>query len=105
MGCWSEEWVQKLRDEYAARAFLRSPERVIAAIISRLWEISWDLWLVRNSAVYPDSEMTADGEMIQRTFVPTRLCRKERRGRRDGVERGQALMRQWLSRGSSGASV
>jgi hypothetical protein len=105
MGCWSVEWVQRLRDEFAAGASLRSPERVIAAIIARLWEISWDLWLGRNAAVYPDSEMEADGEMIQRTYAPTRLCRKERRRKKDGIGRSKAFMHNWLSRGSAEVSV
>jgi hypothetical protein len=105
MGCWSVEWVNQLRKEEAERTIPRSPERVIASIIARLWEISWDLWLGRNAAVYPTSEVAADGEITERAFLPARLCRSERRKKHVGVGRSQSLMRQWLSRASTGVSV
>jgi len=58
LGCWSVQWAQCLRAEYSRLRVLRSPERVIAEVIARLWEISWDLWLGRNAAVYPDQELS-----------------------------------------------
>jgi hypothetical protein len=100
MGCWSIEWSIRLREEDEEQEIFRLPERVIAAIIARLWEISWDLWLGRNAAVYPNSEISAEGDTIQRSIIPTRLCRVERRRKRDGVAQSSALMRQWLSRAS-----
>ncbi len=105
MGCWSVEWITQLRNDEADRAIPRSPEQVIASIIARLWEISWDLLLGRNAAVYPNCEVEADGEMVARAFYPARLCRRERRRKRDSVGRSQSLMRQWLSRALTGVTV
>lgn len=99
MGCWSVQWENSLRAEYSRLRVQRSSERVIAAIIARLWEISWDLWLGRNAAVYPDHELSAEGELVSRDIRPGRLCRRRRR---ISVGGSRAVMERWLrGRGST----
>ncbi len=105
MGCWSIEWSHRLREENKELEILRLPERVIAAIIARLWEISWDLWLGRNSVVYPNSETSVEGDTVQRNITTTRLCRAERRRKREGIERSSVLMRQWLASASRETNI
>ncbi len=99
MGCWSIQWQQSLRAEYEAMDSPRQPERTIAEIIAKLWEISWDLWLGRNAAVYPNQEISAEGEVVPRVICPTSLCRPVRRRRLDSVGRSRAFMMRWLSGG------
>ena len=97
LGCWSIEWVRRLREEYAEKEINRLPERTLAAIIARLWEISWDLWLGRNAAVCPSSVITAEGETIPSEIRPSRLSRRQRRRHKEGVERSQSIMAAWLA--------
>jgi hypothetical protein len=99
MGCWSIQWQHSLRAEYEAMDSPRQPERTIAEIIAKLWEISWDLWLGRNAAVYPNQEISAEGEVVPRVIRPTSLCRPVRRRRLDSVGRSRAFMMRWLSGG------
>ena len=98
MGCWALEWRERLRWEYEALHISRQPERTIASIIERLWETSWDLWLGRNAAVYPRQVLSAEGELVTQDIIPTRLCRRTRRGRIDRA--GRACMDKWLSSGT-----
>ena len=95
MGCWAIEWREGLRAEYDSRNERKQPERMVAAIITRLWETSWDLWLGRNAAVYPSQVLSAEGELIQVDVRTTSLCRRSRRNKE--VNSSRACMRRWLS--------
>jgi hypothetical protein len=98
-GCWALEWKERLRGEYDARNDRRQPERMVAAIIERLFERSWDLWLGRNAAVHPNQELSAEGEAVPVDIIPTRLCRRQKRSTEN--RGGRACMFRWLSGGSS----
>ena len=63
-GCWAVEWRKRLKGELEAKQDTRRSERMIASIIERLWETSWDLWLGRNAAVYPDQALSAQRELL-----------------------------------------
>jgi hypothetical protein len=102
-GCWAVEWVGRLRCEYEARNICKQPERVVAAIIERFFETSWDLWLGRNAAVYPNQDLTAEGELVTVDIRPSRLCRRKRRSAAN--RGGQACMARWLSGGRSSGTV
>ena len=97
MGCWAVEWRERLKGELEAKQDTRQPERMIASIIERLWETSWDLWLGRNAAVYPNQALSAEGERLPVDIRPTRLCRRRRRSRVDRA--GSACMSKWLAGG------
>ncbi len=59
-------------------AIRRKPERAIGEIIAKLWEISCDLRLGRNTVVYPNQELSAEGEVIPRVILirPISVCKK-----------------------------
>ena len=98
MGCWAIEWREGLRAEYASSNERRQPERMVAAIITRLWETSWDLWLGRNAAVYPSHVLSAEGELIPVDVRTTSLCRRTRRKKE--AHSSRECMRRWLTTGS-----
>jgi hypothetical protein len=99
MGLWSSQWIAKLKDEAEEQIrIFRRPQRAIAAIISKLWDIGWQLWLGRNAAIYPSEELTAEGELVQRTQIASSLCRKARRKRLDSQSRSREMMRRWIVR-------
>ena len=78
------------------------PERAIAVIISKVWEVGWHLWLGRNAAIYPSEEVTAEGETVARSFSNFGLCRKIRRKHKDSGERSRQIMMRWLNSSSDG---
>ena len=100
-GCWTVEWIERLRCEYEVRDDRRQPERMVAVIIERLFETSWDLWLGRNAVVYPNQVLSPPsvGEAVPVDIRPTMLCRWKRRSTAD--RGGKAYMSRWLSGGRS----
>ena len=99
MGLWSTQLIAKLKEEADGNIrIFRRPQRAIAAIISKLWDIGWQLWLGWNTAIYPYQELTAEGELVQRTQIGSSLCRQARRKRLDSQSRSREMMRRWIVR-------
>jgi len=100
MGLWSSQRREQLKRECSRnKGIFRLPERAIAAIIAKLWDIAWHLWLGRNAAIYPAEETNAEGELIARKFSNYGLCRRSRRVIRAGEAGSRQIMRQWLNSG------
>ena len=98
MGLWSRQWIAQLKAERSRSKWIfRVPERATAAIIVKLWEIAWNLWLGRNSAIYPSEEINAEGELTARTFSNFGLCRRRRRTTTVGEAGSRQIMRNWLN--------
>jgi hypothetical protein len=86
--CWSIEWWDSL--ERTDTHTTGCSQRLVAAMIERLWETSGDLRLGRNAAVYRHQELLAKGEIIEIHITATRLCRKLRWRRQEAA--GRACM-------------
>ena len=98
MGLWSSQWRSQLKVESSRnKGIFRLPERAIAAIIAKLWEIAWHLWLGRNTAIYPAEDTNAEGELIARTFSNLGLCRRSRRTTIVEEVGSRQIMRNWLN--------
>jgi len=98
LGLWVIQWRHQLmREREWNKSIFKLPERAIAEIISKLWEIGWHLWLGRNAAIYPSDHTTPEGETVARSFPNFGLCRKVRRQRKEGNERSKQCMRNWLN--------
>jgi len=62
MGLWANQWRCQLKAERLQnKGIFRLPERAIAAMIAKLWEIGWHLWLGRNASIYPAEDVNAEG--------------------------------------------
>lgn len=102
MGLWSSQWRAQLEQECSRnKGIFRRPKRAISAIIAKLWEIAWHLWLGRNSAIYPAADTNAEGELITREVSNYGLCRRSRRANIAGEAGSRQIMRQWLNSGQN----
>ena len=51
-GLVAKEWAILQQKEYEQQGSRRTGKQWVAALIRKLWDISWDMWMLRNRALH-----------------------------------------------------
>jgi hypothetical protein len=51
-GCWSQGWAEAQQQHFKSLNSRRSGKRWLAALITKLWQVAWDMWEHRNGILH-----------------------------------------------------